>query len=214
MQAQLVPHESTDGGVSSSLSSHVHQGAIRFEGFLVGTYDFELRKGHGGDLLIKVEGIVVEPGAENNDLRLAALDISEHFRWVKLRLVDNDGDLPPATQLSISMKGRGTSSFPMRVLRPIMVPTAGIDIEITAVGYQPKVIKKARGDVEVTLVKAWSLDLSVPNLPLLEASELRVTLKRVGEDQPARSRLFQVSKMKIFGATGMKVGDESPNSTA
>ncbi len=180
---RLAPHDITLKTCEPYFD--MKNGKLRFDQVIVGTYDFELMasRGPNANVLLTVPNITIKPGETCRDTRLAAIDISHLYRWIRLRLVDHRGKPLTRTRVLIQT-GLNRSTQTVNGTRDLwkMVPAKDSKIEIKADGYRPMKISTPAGrEITVSLSQGWNLALAVSNLPILRIAQLHVKVSKIGQ---------------------------------
>ncbi len=204
LTARLVPHAPLPGhNITSGIGRRLSGGEIRITRCVGGTYDFELsmRSSRGGKPLVSIENIKVVGGEECQDPRMAAIDISKHYRWIEVAIVDAEGELIPRARVAMNYGGSGTRySYVRDKAAWMMIPTSGTDLQCSAAGFQAKAVADVVKSCRVVLDPAWQIELKVTNLPKLEASQVKVVLE-AKRSRSQKRRSAQGAPAAVFGSS-------------
>jgi hypothetical protein len=194
-------------------------GTFRFKSMAPGDYDLEVslsRDGVIGEVLLRVEHVVVAPGETTRDPRLLDLDpwARVHFVEVHVDLADGSAvDGVEATTLSDGSASSWTVEQPGAVAR---VPTTHerVDVAVHVDGYRPVVVPDVADRASVTLQPAFRVRLALGPLPPEFSGRTPCQLSVERRDQRFPRKWTQVERFLregrewtvLFPCTGHFVG--------
>jgi hypothetical protein len=174
-------------------------GTYRFKNMAPGNYDLEVslsRDGFVGEVLLRVEHVVVAPGETTRDPRLLDLDpwARVHYVEVHVDLADGEAvDGVEATTLSDGSASSWTVEQPGAVAR---VPTTRerVDVAVRVDGYRPVVVPDVADRANVTLQPAFRVRLALGPLPQEFSGRTPCQLSLERRDRRFPSKWTQVER--------------------
>lgn len=154
---------------------------FRIDSLVSGIYDVAITLRGVGRPLAEFVGVVVAPGAEASDSRLADIDLSRSvFRYV-VQAVDPDGGRSPTPSSPLLVRVTGsageveTVGFPWRSGQvEFYVPEPAVDVVALSRGRLPLRAHLQTGESRLTLQPAPPVELRIPGLRQLVGTQMRV----------------------------------------
>jgi len=149
-------------------------GAFTVDGLEPRTYSLRALLSERARPLVEIHGIEVRAGEITRDARLAAIDLREHLRPLRVLVTGPDGERVEQGLVSVLApelgEQRWRSQHPVEDGRATVLATEPtLELEISSHGLRTKLVPNVRDDLEVRLESGPALRIRMQTDPPLEA---------------------------------------------